>query len=1147
MLRTKVVLGLLFSLPLTLAQTPSPAKNDPSFFSKMTNWLFPFGNTDDLTTSETNRYYTNGFMSLPQAANSIPGDTSCNPCNKVPWIPVLANYGDNAIVGFVQPNSKPPQYLPPSSSIYNPVQRVEITGMKPPPLPQSFRPPSNYGPPPPENYGPPPKPNYGPPPLTPPETYGPPQAYGPPPQTNYGPPKPNYGFPPLKPNYGAPPPPKPSFIPPPKTNYASPPFLNQIVPPKPHYGQPSIRTYGVPPKMKLIPLNQNYDPYSSSTHGLPSFIPGGQPNNFQKNYPLPSQDYSPPLVNSYGTPVSHTNILSSEPIGMKPPPFQPPYDIPSVNLPVEENPPLPEYPPIGQPVNSYQTPQESQEVNVVASKEIQINIESSSHNPSVSSYDDALKDQNSVSDYENQNGEQALASEESKFALYVPVAEGAVKKLNEEKEKFSQTIQPLERDIFKSGEVDAVQSVIPNYTSNSYTGDQEITAESKHTSSLQIPYNHNPDYTTSNSSEQNKSSRFIPGRGGQYTFTSDSGSLQIAPVHFSRNLHHHSNNFNGFGLATERTMARQHGGFYKFINPIPFPQLSASQVVPVRKPVNFISNSIQQENKNSPVQPNNIQVLPSIQVASYLSTIEHPVTVVQSSLIDINATDVKFEEDNKVAENRNNPINTTVLNTVQTNDSFSANSKFIAYPTNSTDSNRDQHKTEVINILNYLADSTRTKFEHQQELHQHNTKKNSTVFNFSSNASEFKPPPMDYSNWTPTLLKVGPSIPTSMMPPGRNEHVWLTAKGKDQVLYDPLNKKHAQIIIPYIPKSPTPFKLKETMQTKRPDIMPNTNPMSSVLLKESVWSQFTKDYAQEESQKIHSSVFTERPYVTTLDTETTLVTEEHKTTVHSNRNNSELPFDIIRLQKNIDDWTEQEFSKKFVDVNVADIKNKISSTKSIPSVYLQFQQTNQNETTTTSSTTDSKIYTTLDNDKTISKLEDEINNFILDDDDVTTTAQSPVTDSTTPIPTTLTESFSVEEKPFWEHLQVSISPLTNEKVYVVTPLPLSQNISEEISRHEVSRNQNGTGGDAFSVLKLLFSEWPHHINDLETTTSTPNPDPNFKVDHLDLVNAERYTATPSLRVETLTGHSKVSIGNLPSTEPSTVSSPSAKNITSIAT
>ncbi|KAJ2950634.1 hypothetical protein O0L34_g8889 [Tuta absoluta] len=283
--------------------TTTPA---PSIFQKVSGWLFP---------SQQNSYGT------PQTynANSITaGKKDCNPCNLVPWIPVLRyTVGGKSI----NQNSNP-TYGPPSPTAYAPNY---VAQYRPQPflsqdqsLPKPGVPHAVYGPPPltspGNNYGAPIS-TYGPPspthtvasPSPPSSTYSigssssssfvPSSSYGVPSQTvgqlssTYGAPSSSYGVP--SSTYGIP----SSTYGPPLSSYGT---------PSPPYETPAKSTFSsVTPNYELSSINNNL-PHQSEIDVFQETQPS---NEFQ----LPKVTHPSGFRNSYGEPIINTYALNNIP------------------------------------------------------------------------------------------------------------------------------------------------------------------------------------------------------------------------------------------------------------------------------------------------------------------------------------------------------------------------------------------------------------------------------------------------------------------------------------------------------------------------------------------------------------------------------------------------------------------------------------------------------------------------------------------------------------------------------------------------------------------------------------------------------------------------------------------------------------------
>ncbi|KAM7349089.1 uncharacterized protein ACRADG_008160 isoform 2-T2 [Cochliomyia hominivorax] len=188
-----------------------------------------------------------------------------------------------------------------------------------------------------------------------------------------------------------------------------------------------------------------------------------------------------------------------------------------------------------------------------------------------------------------------------------------------------------------------------------------------------------------------------------------------------------------------------------------------------------------------------------------------------------------------------------------------------------------------------------------------------------------------------------------------------------------------------------------------------------------------------------------------------------------------LDIDINKLQKNIDDWTEQEYTSLSHRPSTPTIRGR---SKHIPFEYLPTTtaavKSTRRSKTTKDFTDNSELHSSINNLEplyerestkryqytqiTDNHLRDIYNNFeamkseisnnfktttpaVTTTTTTTTTTPAPTTRTTTPSTTTTEKSFYLrniqlqEPEELWKKAKVAISPKTQEKVYVVTPQP----------------------------------------------------------------------------------------------------------------
>ncbi|KAJ3657776.1 hypothetical protein Zmor_009558 [Zophobas morio] len=483
--------------------------------------------------------------------------------------------------------------------------------------------------------------------------------------------------------------------------------------------------------------------------------------------------------------------------------------------------------------------------------------------------------------------------------------------------------------------------------------------------------------------------------------------------------------------------------------PIPLPNLGPYPVAPIHNYQEFRDN-VPQHGTNFEVKAKNVQVLPSVKVADFLASVEHPIN-------------------NRISKLSENPI---VVEDTHT----AASAVNVTFQESNIQDipERSSHEILQSNLIKQLL--------LQQES---STNQNKT----------FTPPPMDYSKWQPTW---GGSVSSSMVPPPIGPTTWL-----QPVSSTTKKPKQIQIIVPYISnKKPIPFNNNNNNNVAR---MVPSKPYTTLLpvyspptTTEEVWSKFIDDFNSAESKKITATAFT--PPTTQVYNIRDLLkdTKEYYSS-------DKLPFDVISLQNNIDDWTQQSFSKTIRDEKVS-TSSKFVPSKKIPDEFFTTQYPE--------STTGGFDHEQAGSSQKETKVDDDIEtNLII------------TTESTTTI------------KPSWDPSKVTVSPLTKERVYIVTPQPLSYRTTPRTAwSHppKVQTNQTVVPTPKFLVrvdpenqrdtndnpgpLTVVFSEWPHLINNLQTTTTLK---PTSKHPLLGLMDLSEYTPPPNSTVETISGHSRV--------------------------
>ncbi|CAH2014927.1 unnamed protein product [Acanthoscelides obtectus] len=1017
----------------TVLQKSEPyQKEEPSFMSRITSWIFPNAAEDrnDLVPAAGG---FGGQQYLPPPPNHGYPDKDCNPCNLEPWVPIVSQGSHKTVINFVPPSDYPSQISSSLDSLQPPGGGYKLPAQLYGPPPPQFKPKQpvavdlgivDYMVPPPLKFG------------IPMQLYGPPQAYGPPkpeygpPKPQYGPPKPQYGTP--KPQYG---PPKPQYGPP-KPQYGPPP-----APPKPQYGPPPKQQYGPPPRPQYGPPQPHFEPAT------------------QLNYAPPKPQYGPPPELQYGPP----------PKPQYGPPPQPQYGPPPRPPKPQYGPPRPNY---GPPKPSYGPP-------------LQTNFAPPPPNdygpPPRPQYGPPPQPQ---PDYGAPIGHNDLSPPPINHNVNIPTTH----------------LQPVQ-----GGDIPPAQPEIEDHTS------------------FGIP-------------EWPSDSYGAPVTGDNLEYTGNADALPL-----------------GSGDTNSEVLDR----------PIALPNLSSRPVVPIYNSRDFKQGGFFSKISHRPDNDNGVEIQKSVNVADFVASIEHPINVVQSPIVEVSvkeergiddeyqeSTNTNIREDNKnsynggppvngLSENRgenikdiiqqkgdqvklsehpivvddihtaaSDRVNRTVENSTtpvkRTNEKYLAVASLDGNSIEPQKPNNDDIDINAEFIKKLLIEQGIVQNPTQQVLEIQKVSQTQRTTNANNT---FTPPTIDYGKWEPSVDKS--SIPTSMTPPPANvKSTWLHPV---QTIND---AKPLQIIVPYI-KNRNNNQYKPDWSLKdNPKLPPQHKEVYTTLVpvytppvstEESVWSKFIESFQLPKTKKFQAAGF-----------------EKPTTGIYNVKDlfpNDKLPYEVISLQKNIDKWTHQTFSNS--PNTGSHTTDPLQTSKTIPDDYL----------TTARSPNFDHQSAESSKSEVVSQDEDIASNVILDTE--TTTAQT--TTSTKKIKTETTNSQ-------WDNARVTMSPQTKEKVYVVTPQAYSLLVPTSTPATAWSmapKVENGTVNNATydthkftirveapskdgrnlknSAVKVVYSEWPHVINHLQTTTQKPTSrHPLFG-----LMDVSAYTPPLNSTVQTFTGHSRV--------------------------
>ncbi|KAK9302692.1 hypothetical protein QLX08_005413 [Tetragonisca angustula] len=314
--------------------------------------------------------------------------------------------------------------------------------------------------------------------------------------------------------------------------------------------------------------------------------------------------------------------------------------------------------------------------------------------------------------------------------------------------------------------------------------------------------------------------------------------------------------------------------------------------------------------------------------------------------------------------------------------------------------------------------------------------------------------------------------------------------------------KQVQVIIPYTSEyTPIPFQQSygdwsiktnsEHTQLKKVPSKSESN-VDNYLQQESrnniqVVNQFQSQFNISNSKKLN--VQSIRPFLTTA--------EDLKSTI-TKANTS---IDVRRLQKNIDNWTIQEYSKSTTSSTIlpSSLHPYLSPSKKIPTEYLTTTEPSDhinelkdhNESVKTYSLAGFSFNEIEHEGSASSHIETTqpaINVVRINNPKITANDLHDINKS------------SLEENSTWETHSVSISPLNKERVYVVTPQPIlevpskneyenrkgqgkrdhSQRISESVT-NDLSNGKNNFS--EFEAIEKAYQVLPQAVNNLAVAST----------------------------------------------------------------
>ncbi|XP_034952113.1 uncharacterized protein [Chelonus insularis] len=251
-----------------------------------------------------------------------------------------------------------------------------------------------------------------------------------------------------------------------------------------------------------------------------------------------------------------------------------------------------------------------------------------------------------------------------------------------------------------------------------------------------------------------------------------------------------------------------------------------------------------------------------------------------------------------------------------------------------------------------------------------------------------------------------------------------------------------------------------------------------------------------------------------------------------------LPNDSIierKLQKNIDNWTIQEYSRgTTASIATPSVSHPhLTQSKQIPETYLTTTEPVstvtiiQDPKSTLGNTLNGFNFNDLDHEVSSSNQVDVSHPQVLLSR-ASSQRSSAELDSISP---TADMNGASGEDSSWEQLPVSISPLSNERVYVVTPqttlkpTSFNSNLTDERTKVEnESSNNNSTA--QFESIERAYQVLPQAVNNLAVASTGPAEVPLWGIMEHDEYASSFNTSNKKLEKPILyTGHSKVSRTN----------------------
>ncbi|XP_021183861.3 mucin-12 [Helicoverpa armigera] len=563
-----------------------------------------------------------------------------------------------------------------------------------------------------------------------------------------------------------------------------------------------------------------------------------------------------------------------------------------------------------------------------------------------------------------------------------------------------------------------------------------------------------------------------------------------------------------FALANPAPFTLNRGRNIHTLQPVALPNLSVSPLPPIFNarpfrpvPPQFSPNILQGINQMQQTN-SNVRVEQSIPVAEFTHSVDYPATIIQSPIIEIDPP----SHLNQSKAYRNIPNSYVVdeirdISSQASEDHISATKSIpdASFESTGTDVGNELYDTSLpadLKSVSRVPSNHKPNFADLRGVNDNDVDKyrsEANLQNIDSPLLYLKPsaPHKNHGNFVLAISSPVPDneyeiyddIPTTAAPQtqtswdeSRTVYNEDTSSKKQENAY---KTKIVQIIVPYTTGNKQAEKTEDIVQMSED------------------WPSTPKDEYQ--ARKVPSNTENSRTTPITENYNTATSTTED-TTIVENYDSERLkdfydvkepPFDIIKLQHTIDDWTEQEYAKQYKTPQRTRSSEKHAKqipddyfTTTVPSNYVtatnnynydfydhEVSSSVQHTVTDESNNTVSrprKEYNTIERTK---------NRFNSGKNEESSEVQKlHIYTAASSFRTTSTSSTTTPAP--WGKIQTSISPLTKEKVYVVTSKPWRdlRNVSTDWYEKEPFESKKTGADNEFSASSNLPFKSPRFMN-----------------------------------------------------------------------